>query len=165
MTTLKKAISYILSNEYLNYVISTGQWCHHGSEIFNFYDCEDLIMEYSNTYQRRSVMKAYIKEKLVDILDDLDCEKPDFLYRAIYANKEPMLNGFFGHYWSSREDTNICVEIDNERTEYLLCLAFDESLVNWVETLKSRLDYAYGEREQEYYLLEKEVFLENVSAL
>lgn len=160
--TLEKAKHYILSKEYLDYVIQTGRWCEHGSSIFNYFDCEDLIIEYSNSKERRQIMKSYIKERLEDILFNLENESPQKLYRVIYADCKPSKKGFFGHYWSSREDTNACVEIEQTKKEYLLTAFFDHCEVDWIETLKSRLDFAYGEREQEYYLKKFDVILDDV---
>lgn len=161
MVNLKNAVQYILSEEYLNWVMESGRFCEHGSKTVHYFDDEDLMMEYSNSKDRKKILKKYIQEKIQTIIEDIEYEAPEFLYRAIYAKEMPLLNGFFGHYWSSREDTNICVELDSQQKEYLLSIRFDSAPIDWIETLKSRLDYCYGDNEKEYFFKENIVRLFN----
>ena len=53
-------------------------------------------------------------------------------------------------FGSSKCITAPCVKEKNNCNEYLLQLDFDENLIDWKETLMSRMDFVYGDREKEF---------------
>ena len=60
--------------------------------------------------------------------------------------------------------TNPCVELKKEK-EFLLSIKYEENLIDWKETLKSRMDFLYGKKEKEYYLIKKEIELFNIKEI
>ena len=48
---------------------------------------------------RKSVLKEYIHNKINDIINDLEYEAPEVLYRAIYLDSDPKKSDFYGHFW------------------------------------------------------------------
>lgn len=159
VNTIENAVQFILSDNYLDSIVATNKWCEHGSNIIELFEDNDKLFEFSNTKMKKEILKKYIKEKLDEILINLEYENPKFLYRALYLDSKPKKEDFYGFFWSSREDTNPCYDIESQLDEYVLIIEYDKHIVNWIETLKSRMDYLYGDREQEYYLLEKNVKL------
>lgn len=159
MNHIEKAIQFILSEDYLDFVVSNNKWCHHGSSIIHFFEDEELIFEYGNTRLKKKIIKDYIQDKINSILLDIEDESPEFLYRAVYLEKKPKEKDFYGFFWSSKEVTAPCIENTKELNEYLLEIEYNETIVDWKETLMSRMDYVYGDREKEYYLKDKIVSL------
>lgn len=158
MNTLKDAINFIKSEEYLNYVIKTNKWCYHGTDVFLYFEMEDFVIEYANTIERKKIIVSYIKKRLKEIINEIEKEQDKYLYRAIYSEKKLSATGFFGHHWSSKKETNICFESKNE-DEYLLFINRDSAPVNWKETLMARMDYIHGKRESEFFLDKKIITL------
>lgn len=164
MQNLNIAIEYIKSEEYLSWVVSNLKWCEHGSNLIDYFDYEGLEEEYANSNERKIIVKRYIQSRIREILKEFKEEQQELLYRTIYSNSTPNEYDFYGHFWSSREDTNPCVEQDfNE--EYLLTCAFDSEIIDWVETLKSRMDFLYGKKEKEYYLKKCKIKLINIEKI
>lgn len=161
MKHLKKAIQFILSEEYLNFVTRTGKWCHHGSKTIHYFEDEDLVLEYANSRERKSIVKEYIRDKIENIEYDIEDEKPDTLYRAVYLKEKPSEKDFFGFFWSSKPLTAPCVKKESNLEEYLLEIDFNDDVVDWKETLMSRMDFVYGDREKEFYLKDIDVSLSN----
>lgn len=155
---LKSEINYILSDSYLNFVIKNEKWCHHGSHILKYFDYEDLVLEYANSKERKQILKKYIQTRLNEILTEFEVEKPEFLYRALYLENKPKFYDFFGYFWSSDEKTNACVKLNTKPT-YLLKISFDFNIIDWQQTLMSRMDFVFGEKEKEYYLKNENVSL------
>ncbi len=164
MQKLQKAVDYILSEEYLLEVLRTLKWCSHGSDIVEYFIDNDFEEEFAFSKERKKIVKSYLKYRIREILKELELESPEFLYRAVYCSEKPEKHGFFGFFWSSNEKTNPCVELRGDK-EFLLKIKYEESLIDWKETLKSRMDYLYGNKEQEYYLIEKEVELFSIKEI
>lgn len=160
MQNLQNAVDYILSEEYLKEVLNTSKWCSHGSDIFEYFEYEGLEFEFANSQERTQIVKAYIKNRTKEIINEIEEEAPMFLYRAIYCDQIKTKTDFYGYYWSAREDTCPYVEIQDEK-EFLLKIEFNENLIDWIETFKSRMDFLYGEREKEYFLKKEKVTLIN----
>ena len=149
----------ILSDEIINQIISNERWgIFHGSHIIEYFIDNDLEIEYANSSLRKKIIKEYISKKINQIFKDIEKEKPEKLYRSVYLNSEPDIKGFFGIFWSSKENTAPCVEYNTGR-EYLLEIKFNSEDINWLNTILSRLDYIHGDREKEYQLFDKEIFL------
>ena len=159
---IEKEVMYILSDEYLNSVLSSGKWCYHGSNIIHYFEDNEFEIEYGNSRDKRYILKRYIKEQINKIIKDLKDENPTMLYRSINAKEKPDYLNFFGHFWSSKENTAPCVRNDDNSDEYLLTINFDSDMVDWKQTLSSRMDYVYGDREKEYYLKHKNIKLKNI---
>lgn len=158
MQKLQEAIDYILSETYLQEVNNNLKWCSHGSNVFDYFEENELEYEFSNSKTRKKILKSYIHQRTQEILDEIKTESPSFLYRAIYAEKIENDEGFFGYYWSARSDTNPYVESRDEN-EFLLTIQFHDDIVDWIETFKSRMDYCYGSKEKEYFLKNMQVKL------
>lgn len=150
---INEAIKEIKSEKYLNEVASTSKFCHHGSNIIHYFEDNDLMEEFVNTKQKKEILKKYIEEKLnkikKDLLNELKSEK---LYRAILLEKEPNKIGYFGIFWSSNKKTAACVQNNSNLNEYLLEIDINYNDINFIETIKSRLDVIHGEREFEIQL-------------
>lgn len=164
MQKLHQAVDYILSEEYLLEVLANFKWCSHGSNIIEYFIDQDFEEEFVFSKERKNIIKKYLKYRVKEVLKELEFESPEFLYRTIYSPKKPEYNGFFGFFWSSDKNTNPCVELRNER-EFLLSVKYDESLIDWKETLKSRMDFLYGSKEKEYYLFQKEIKLFDIKEI
>lgn len=164
MQRLQKAVNYILSEEYLLEVLETLKWCSHGSDIVEYFIDNGLEEEFAFSKERKKIIKKYLNFRIAEVLKELETESPEFLYRAIYCFERPEKVGFFGCFWSSDEKTNPCVELRREK-EFLLTIKYDENLIDWKETLKSRMDFLYGSKEKEYYLIEREVEIFSVKEI
>ena len=149
----------ILSDKIINQIISSERWgIFHGSHIIEYFIDNDMEFEYANSSLRKKIIKQYISKKINLIFNDILEENPEILYRSVYLNKEPKNKGNFGIYWSSKQNTSPCIQHDCG-DEYLLKIKFNNNVVNWVDTVLSRLDYIHGDREKEYQLYDKEVSL------
>lgn len=164
MQNLQNAIDFILSDDYLKEVMDTLKWCSHGSDVFDYFEYEGLEYEFANSRERKIIIKDYIKKRTKEIINEFKEESPEFLYRAIYCNKVESHFDFYGYYWSAREDTCPYIEIQNEN-EFLLIISFHDSLIDWIETLKSRMDFLYGKKEKEYFLTKEKVSLVDIKQI
>lgn len=164
MQNLQNAIDFILSDDYLNEVLETLKWCSHGSNVFDYFEYEELEYEFADSRERKRIIKNYINQRTKEIIKEFKAESPEFLYRAIYCNQVESSFDFYGHYWSAKEDTCPYVEIKNEN-EFLLTISFNSLLIDWIETLKSRMDFLYGKKEKEYFLIKENVSLVNIKQI
>ena len=164
MQRLQKAVDYILSEEYLLEVLETLKWCSHGSNIIEYFIDNGFEEDFAFSKERKKIIKRYLNFRVKEVLQELEIESPEFLYRAVYCSEKPKDRGFFGFFWSSDELTNPCVELKKEK-EFLLSIKYEENLIDWKETLKSRMDFLYGKKEKEYYLIKKEIELFNIKEI
>lgn len=161
---IQNAINYIISEHYLNEVISTSKFCSHGSNIIHYFEENDLLEEYVNTIRKKKIIKDYINKNICNIKENLFEElKLGKLYRSILIDKLDKNKGNFGLYWSSSRNTSACVQNDKNIKEYLLEIDTDINKVNFIETIKSRLDVIHGEKEKEIQLYkDSEVIIKNI---
>lgn len=89
MTNLKKAVTYITSKSYVDFVIKNNTWCEHGSNLFDYFEDQGLEYEFANSKEKRKIVESYIKQRLSLILIELKYENPHTLYRAIFSKKKP----------------------------------------------------------------------------
>lgn len=150
---INEAIKEIKSENFLLHVINTSKFCDHGSNIIHYFEENDLMEDFVNTKQKKEILKKYIEERLKKIEKELLKElKNEKLYRAILLEKDPNKFGNFGIFWSSNKNTAACVQNNSNLNEYLLEIDINVNNINFIETIKSRLDVIHGEREFEIQL-------------
>lgn len=155
----KEIIEKILSEECLNEIINSERWgIFHGSHIIEYFIDNDLELEYACSKSRKKILKRYIVNKLPIIFSNIENEQKKFLYRSVYLNEKPKIKDKFGIFWSSDKNTAPCVQ-HNGGEEFLLKIDFDNDIINWKNTILSRLDYLYGDNEKEYQILDEKVNL------
>ncbi|MFS1429508.1 hypothetical protein LMH73_020875 [Vibrio splendidus] len=154
MIKLQNIQDYLCSESVISEISNTGRWSWHGTRIQEYFNDEWLTDEYCNTRDRKRIIKQYLFEKSVSIHKDLISESPEKLYRAIYLEKGcvPDTTAYHGVFWSSNPNTSACVQSDCNQVEWLLEVDFTMDLVDWNETLRSRIDYIHGDREQEFQI-------------
>ncbi len=160
---LKKIQEILLSDTVINKIVNTKKWSYHGTDIISLFEDIDNVYAYSNSKERYKVVRKYIEIKCVSIFNNLKAEQKDFFYRSLYLCSEINLNNLLGPYWSSNENTSPCISKEYGK-EYLLKIDFNENIIDWKETLLSRIDYIHGDREMEYHL-KSDLCKENVSNL
>lgn len=161
---IEKAINYIISEHYLNEVIYTSKFCSHGSNIIHYFEENDLLEEYVNTILKKKIIKDYINKNIKNIKESLFEEiKLGKLYRSILIDKLDKNKGNFGVYWSSSRNTSACVQNNKNINEFLLEIEIDINQINFIETIKSRLDFIHGEKEKEIQLYkDSQVMIQNI---
>lgn len=150
---INEAIKEIKSEKYISEVLSTSKFCHHGSDIIHYFEENDLIEEYANSKNRKNIISKYIEDKLKNIKKELLEElKEGKLYRSILIEEIKNKKDDFGIFWSSNKNTSACIQNNNNLNEYLLETNVNINQIDFLETIKSRLDVIHGEREFEIQL-------------
>ena len=162
--------SSLLSDEYINNVANSGYWVgehHKGSHILEYFLDNNLEIEYANSSSRKRIIKNYIEQKIDSILNELESFEGLTLFRSMYLRALPeTTTGHFGIFWSTRNNTVPCVEKTNPSDiEVLLSTPFISEKVNWVETVKSRLDYLFGDKEEEIQIFEDEAVVVELNVI
>lgn len=159
---LEQAKDYILSDNYISEILNTNKWVENGSEIMDYFYENSLMHQYANTKEKKLILSKYIKERLTEFLENLDFELQDkTLYRSIYLKEKPENKGKFGNCWSSRSDTYACTSQEYGMDEYILEIDYNEEIIDWERTLKSRIDFMFGEREKEFFIKDIEISLKS----
>lgn len=155
MKTLNDFLEYLLSNEVIDEISTTGKWSHHGSSIYEYFEDQELTDFIGDSKLRKQEIRNYLKQKANEIFRDIQEEDPEYLYRSVYTNSpnKLKLQDEFGIFWSSNPQTTPCVKKRDGDFEVLITIEYDREIINWKETLRSRIDFLYGDREKEYQLL------------
>lgn len=164
-----------LNAEYLRYLFDSGKWCDHGATLDQFIEDNEskftFNMSCMNT--KKILENEDFKKFLINWLPirfryviewlekDLDACKEVDLYnikRTIFCNKatlERTLKESFdiGRFWSTYNPQAYCGEKDNDNYIELTItgLACNED-IDWLETIRSRMDYSNGDDEAEIYV-------------
>ncbi|WP_210498196.1 hypothetical protein [Vibrio crassostreae] len=143
---------YLLSEKTINNIAATKKWSYHGTDIIELFEELGEEEAYADSVMRKRIIKKYLTEKTKEIHQDFQEESPRKLYRAVYVESIESIKDELGLYWSSRCDTEPCVQNDDKK-EVVLSVDFDPSIVDWKQTLLSRIDFIHGDREKEFHLV------------
>ncbi len=159
MKTLNDYQNYLLSDTVINEIAATGKWSSHGSSIYEYFDEQDMLDCMADSRLRKVELKRYLKDKSKEIFDSIETESPKFLYRSVYTKSLNNLKDreYFGIYWSSNPLTAPCVEKREGELEARITIEYDDSIIDWQQTLRSRIDFLYGDREFEFQIKKGEV--------
>lgn len=164
-----------LNTEYLRYLFDIGKWCDHGATLDQFIEDNESIFRFdiSSMDTKQILMNEDFKKFLMNWLPirfryvmewlekDLNaCKEGDSysIKRTIFCNKvtlERTLKESFdiGRFWSTYNPQAYCGEKDNDNDIELTItgLAYNED-IDWLETIRSRMDYSNGDNESEIYV-------------
>lgn len=154
----RKIKDILLSSEHIQRISECNNWIvqgHKGSTVLDYFLDEGFSeFDYVNSQRRKEIIKAYLSNNIEIVLEDLSSFNFNFLYRSIYVKKDALINkASYGLFWSTCSSTTPCVPNPGSSfSEVLLTIKFDESQINWLETVRSRLDPLFGDKEQEIQL-------------
>lgn len=164
-----------LNAEYLRYLFDSGKWCDHGATLDQFIEDNESNFRFdiSSMDTKQILMNEDFKKFLMNWLPirfryvmewlekDLGACKECNSYsikRTIFCNKatlERTLKESFdiGRFWSTYNPQAYCGEKDNVNDIELTItgLAYNED-IDWLETIRSRMDYSNGDGEAEIYV-------------
>lgn len=157
-------LSEIVTESYLDFIVKSGKWTDHGEYIDRYFEDNGIadLMDDTEALKEHLEMvyfpKRYkfVKTNLSTELEMLS-EKPA-IYRAmkIPAKCWPDFKKHLGEkplgvYWSTSRPDFHCG--DQKRGVGIFVEAvFEPSQVNWIETIRSRMDYDLGDDEEEMQL-------------
>ena len=169
---LEFANKQFLNDKFIDSIIKTKKFCSHGSSLDDCYELfEDFEDKYPNALKNDRVLKQFlyfwiplrINYIANEIISELDYYKQ--LHRQVFINQETLDNikkkdtvsvDDIGVYWSSLPSTdsyNIIIDESNKDNIWVrFSINYDFNLINWKETLISRIDYLNGDQEQEFQL-------------
>lgn len=164
-----------LNAEYLTYLFDNGKWCEHGATLDQFIednksnfrfdifsmDTKQILMNEDFKKFLMNWLPIRFRYVMVWLEKDLDaCKEGDSysIKRTIFCNKvtlERTLKESFdiGRFWSTYNPQAYCGEKDNDNYIELTItgLACNED-IDWLETIRSRMDYSNGDNEAEIYV-------------
>lgn len=142
----------LLSETNIRRVTLSGKWCYHGSEVIDYFIDNGIEELYYNSNTRRFEIERYLKNKATQIYLSVR-NTPKYIFRAIYVDHPSKINTLnLGKFWSSSPDTNPCSKWTETNIELLLRCNYRDNNINWEETIRSRSDWLFGDKEDEYYL-------------
>lgn len=169
-----------LSDEYINNIIKTEKWVEHGSHLEYFLmdmkEEEDFPLELSKLSDKEIIAHEAFKPYLTEWLNhrynyvvewlEIDIERTGFpllVNRSVFLTSESQQdivdgkNKDLGRHWGlSNTDTwGVDPDENNHLLETNIVASIAQSDIDWIETLKSRMDYLNGDQESEIYLHEK----------
>lgn len=147
----------ILSEGYIQRISASGQWVnshHMGSTVLDYFLDHGYEIEYGDSRKRKAIIKAYLETKVEQVINDLKSIEQQVIYRSIYVKDYPVsMRANFGLFWSTDEMTSACVQKPSEdHLELLLSTKINKGSIDWFETIVSRLDPLFGDRESEIQL-------------
>lgn len=145
---------HFLSDEYIDYVVENFKFVDHGEYIDHF--LEDFDVDSDDKDAIRALLKKWLPKRLAYIERDLRTNAPSQIIRAIRVTPETFeamdkaehlkIGVFFGDGSFEPQNTNpieIAFTVNNLRGV----------TIDWGATVASRIDYLYGDDEQEYQLV------------
>ena len=159
------AFEQVVTKDYIDQVLESGKWNPHGSDIDRYFEDADAIECLDDDSVAEQHLREvyfpnrfrFVMEELSRHLDDLS-EDPHLL-RAMHIptsdwgsfksklGKQPL-----GVFWSVHQpETHGTVE--KRGIHVTIKAKFNPEQVDWVETIRSRMDYDLGDDEEEIQLL------------
>ena len=177
LLTLIPSKEEFITDSYIDEVLITARWCHHGNDIVHFIDDvlldTDEIKHLANkgvevitaAPEFRRYFKRWLSLRYDYVLGELKDEISSdtlTLKRAVYLTDEEILavrnrsKKDVGVYWTTGIPNayNVAPEASAGKKEYILTAKVRIEDVNWHETLVSRFDYSNGDDEMEINLSE-----------
>lgn len=168
-------VSIIVTEEYIDGLIITKKWVEHGSSIYDFIgdiiDIENFLPyslqttpmeEIPNHKDFRVFLKEWLPKRYSYVTNEIKEELKDcdqlILHRCLYlspADQSRILSGenfFIGKYWGTGHVEAWGIVPEKEKLETHITAIVNPQDVDWIETLKSRMDYMNGDQEQEIQL-------------
>lgn len=168
-------LSEIVTDEYITNLISTEKWVEHGSSMHEFIDdiseIDNFLPSNLNGMQSSEILqhedfKVFLGEWLPrrynyivnEIKDELKDRESLILSRCLYLSKkdqERILSGeifYIGKYWGTGHVEAWGATPEKNKLETHITAEVNPEDVDWMETLKSRMDYMNGDQEQEIQL-------------
>lgn len=158
----KKELQEILiSEKAIDLIMKNGKWCSHGSDIDDYIGSEGI-------YRRKESDRELVTEHLHRRFDEMweEIEKLEFPLNVkryltmtedelLHSEEQSIQASDVGIYWSVNETGDAYDATPQNDKDFFVILdgninSIDE--INLVETMRSRLDWAYGNREGEINL-------------
>lgn len=164
-----------LNAEYLKSILKSGKWCEHGATLDQFIEDNEnnFPFDISSMDTKQILKNEDFKQFLIIWLPvrfryvmewlekDLEACKEGHLYsikRTIFCNRgtlETAIKESFdiGRFWSTYNPQAYCAKKEKEKNIEMTVtgLVCDDS-INWIETIRSRMDYSNGDCEAEIYI-------------
>lgn len=166
--------SYFNSENYINELIKSRKWSSHGAELFQH---SEFLEEFEDLFPNadkddavlKSLLQYWIPIRLNYVIYQINDElsKSENLYRSMLVN-DAQLNSItsrvadkcivqdLGLYWSTSRNIYAYGATEEQSKEknndILMETSFNGDHINWIETIRSRIDYFNGDDEQEMQL-------------
>ena len=159
----------VVTKEYIDQVLKSGQWTSHGSDIERYFEDADAIECLDDdTMAAQHLMEVYFPNRFRFVMEDLNrhldelSEDPHILRSMTISAKDwrsfkNMLGKQpLGVFWSVHQP-ELHGTTEKRGVRVTIKAKFDPNQVDWVETIRSRMDYDLGDDEEEIQLLSEAI--------